>query len=411
MIVAFLWLVWGWWSFSGLYKLLAHLQLSFFGSFGAISTFALGVALICGITTAAFQPLIRYQRHARLIKRPSPAAAKAMTESVMMRIALGGGVVALVVTLAAGALLIRDGQRDTVTAELNLSQPKSLPPGAGHIRLIGFTRPDLLIDVESKQTPGMTVTSTAYMAVVGPDWLPGKPVPAVVQGSPALGLPDFTRATTKSGEKIPFDLPTGYLRSFSSGFAADLLAERGALVDSRTLFLDTRSDAERDVLLPVVILGSLVAVLGIAGGLYTRHSLNSATTGPQDTLAPSPHPLESNLLRRPLRLQIHEVNQGASGGSYVCIFEATVQLRSSCGITVTVASVEPADTSRDLLDEASNAIREGAEDALSPQSLGASIDVTRLVVHEIDFKASRFKAYTTRELKRLMGTPDPASIS
>ena len=114
-------------------------------------------------------------------------------------------------------------------------------------------------------------------------------------------------------------------------------------------------------------------------------------------------------MRRPIRLQIHEVNQGASGGSYVCIFEATVELRPSSGVTVTVASVEPADTSRDLLDEAANAIREGAEDALSPQSLGASIDVTRLVVHEIDFKAWRFKAYTTRELRRLMGAPGPAS--
>ena len=410
MIAAFVWLVWGWWSFSDLYRLLAHLQLSVFGSFGAISTFALGVALIGGITTVAFQPSIRYQRQAGFIKRRSPAVAKAMTERAMMRIALGGGVVALVVTLAAGALLLRDTQRDTVSAELNLSQPKSLtPPGAGHIRLIGFTKPDLLIDVESKQTPGVTVTSTAYMAVVGPDWLPGKPVPAIVQGSPGLGLPGVTRATAESGEKIPFDLPAGYVRSFSSGFAADLLAERGAPVDSHTLFLDTRPDAERDVLLPVVVLGSLIAALGIAGGLHARRSLNSATTSPQDTLAPSAHPLESNLVRRPIRLQIHEVNQGASGGSYVCIFEATVELRPSSGVTVTVASVEPADTSRDLLDEAANAIREGAEDALSPQSLGASIDVTRLVVHEIDFKAWRFKAYTTRELRRLMGAPGPAS--
>lgn len=275
MIAAFLWLVWGWWSFSGFYKSMARLQLSIFGSFGAISTFALGVALIGGITTLAFQPLIRSQRQAGLLKRRSPAVAKAMTERAMMRIALVGGVVALIVTLAAGAVLFRDTQRDAVFAAVNLSQTKSLPPpGAGHIRLIGFTTPNLLIDVESKQTPGVTVTSTAYMAVVGPDWIPGTPVPAVVQGSPQLGLPDVTRGTTKSGEKIPFDLSTGYVRSFSSGFAADLLAERGAPVDSHTLFLDTEPDAERDVLLPVVILGCLVAVLGLAGGLHARHSLN-----------------------------------------------------------------------------------------------------------------------------------------
>lgn len=409
-IAALLWLIWGWWSFSGLYRLIAHLQLSVFGSFGAISTFALGVALMGGIVTAAFQPLIRNQRQAGQIQRRSPAVAKAMAERAMTKVALGGGAIALVVTLAAGALLYRDAQRISVFGELNLSQPESLPPpGAGRIRLIGFTRPDLLINVESKQIPGVALTSTAYMAIVGPDWRPGKPVPVVVQGSPGLGLPSVTRATAETGERIPFDLPSGFVRSFSSGFADDLLAERGAPVDRHTLFLDTRPDAERDVLLPVVILGGLVAALGIAGGLYARHSLNSATANPQSPLAPTVPPLTSNVMYRSLRLRIREVNQGASGGSYVCIFEATVKLRPSSSVTVTISSVEPADPPSDLVEEAKNAIREGAEDALAPQSLGASIDVTSLVIQEIDFKAWRFKAYTTRELRRLMGGPDPAS--
>lgn len=199
------------------------------------------------------------------------------------------------------------------------------------------------------------------------------------------------------------------MRSFSSGFEDDLLAERGAPVDRHTLVLDTRPDAERDVLLPVVILGGLVAALGIAGGLYARHSLNSATANPQSPLAPTVPPLTSNVMYRSLRLRIREVNQGASGGSYVCIFEATVKLRPSSSVTVTISSVEPADPPSDLVEEAKNAIREGAEDALAPQSLGASIDVTSLVIQEIDFKAWRFKAYTTRELRRLMGGPDPAS--
>ena len=128
MIAAFLWLIWGWWSFSGLYRLLAHLQLSTFGSFGAISTFALGVALIGVIVTVAFQPLIQIRRQAGLIQRRSPAAAKAMTERATMKVALGGGAIALIVTLAAGTLLYRDSQRDTVSAELNLSRPELLPP-------------------------------------------------------------------------------------------------------------------------------------------------------------------------------------------------------------------------------------------------------------------------------------------
>lgn len=273
MSAAFLWLIWGWWSFSGLYRLLAHLELQIFGSFGAISTFALGVVLIGSLATVAYQPLLRNQRQAGLIQRRSPADAKAMTERAMAKLALGGGVLALVVTLAAAGLLYRDSQRRAVTAELNLSSPAHLASGVGRVRLIGFTEQKLLVDIQSKQTPGVTVDSTAYMAVVGPDWRPGTPVPVVVQGSPGLGVPSNILSAAAPNQKVPFDLASGVVRSITSGFAADLLAERGAIVDSHTVFLDTRPHAERDVLLPVVILGGLLTVLGIAGGLMARRSM------------------------------------------------------------------------------------------------------------------------------------------
>jgi hypothetical protein len=273
MSAAFLWLIWGWWSFSGLYRLLAHLELQVFGSFGAISTFVLGVVLIGGLAGVAHKPLLRVRQRAGLIQRRSPADAKAMTKRAMAKLALGGGALALVVTLAAAGLLYRDSQRSAVTAELNLSSPAPLPAGVGRVRLIGFTEQNLLVVVENKQTPGVTVDSTAYMAVVGPDWRPGTPVPVVVQGSPGLGVPSNILSAAAPDQKVPFDLSSGVVQSITSGFAADLLAERGAIVDSHTVFLDTRPDAERDALLPVVILGGLFAVMGVAGGLMTRRSI------------------------------------------------------------------------------------------------------------------------------------------
>ena len=175
-----------------------------------------------------------------------------------------------------------------------------------------------------------------------------------------------------------------------SGYAADLLAQRGAIVDRQTLVLDTRPDAERDALLPVAVLGGLVAALGIFGGLVKRRSL----------ALPSAR-------SRTLSLQVREVNHGASGGSYACIFEATVEFQRSAGVKVTVDSVVPANAAMDLVVAAKDAIRQGAEDALSPVNFGASIHVSRLVIHDIDFKPMKFRTVTARELRRLIDENHP----
>ena len=111
-----------------------------------------------------------------------------------------------------------------------------------------------------------------------------------------------------------------------------------------------------------------------------------------------------------MRLQIRDVNQGASGGSYVCIFEADVDVHQAGGVSVTVRSVEPANSPADLIADAVDAIRQGAEDALRPRSMGASLTITRLVIHEIDFKAGRFRTSTTRELGRLLGADHPPPL-
>ncbi len=405
MFAALAWLVWGWWSFSGLYRLLAHLELAIFGSFGAISTFALGVVFICGLAGLAFRPLFRLRGQSRPVQAPSAAAIKASTERAAMTLAMSGGALSLAVTLAAGGLLLRDARRDAASAVLDLSSSRTLPAGAGHVRLVGFTKRDLLVEVDRKQTPGVGVTSTAYMAVVGPDWRPGRPVPVIVQGSPRLGLSSMGQAVPRRDALLPFDLPSGYVRSWTSGFAADLLAGRGAAVDGNTLILDTEQEAERDVLLPVVLLGGLLAAFGIGGGLVLRHS--NRVTGATSSTAPSPPSFD--VRQPPVTLRVREINHGASGGSYHCVFEATVRLQQSAGVTVTVQSTETVGAAPDLVDEARNAIRDGAADALSPMGIGAAIDVTRLLIHDIDFKPWRFRSFTARDLRRALSERGLAS--
>ena len=276
MFAALAWLAWGWWNFSGLYRLLAHLQLAVFGNFGAISTFALGVVLICGLAGLAFRPLLRLRARSRPAQARSATEIKASNQRAAITMALGGGALALAVALAAGGVLLRDARRDAASAVLDLSSSGTLAAGTGHVRLIGYTRPDLLVAVDHKQTPGVAITSTAYMAVVGPNWRPGQPVPAIVQGSPGLGMSGTRQPVNRADDLVPFDLPSGYVRSWTSGFAADLLARRGAAVDGNTLILDTDPEAERNVLWPVVLLGGLLAAFGIGGGLVLRRSARAA---------------------------------------------------------------------------------------------------------------------------------------
>lgn len=103
-----------------------------------------------------------------------------------------------------------------------------------------------------------------------------------------------------------------------------------------------------------------------------------------------------------MTIRVHEVNQTASGGSFVCIFDADIELNASGDVQVVVASVDPPDTPSDLIESASEAIREGAKQVLHPRGQGAFIKIVRLVIHMIDFKPSKFTFYTIRELQTLL---------
>jgi len=102
-----------------------------------------------------------------------------------------------------------------------------------------------------------------------------------------------------------------------------------------------------------------------------------------------------------LELDVHEVCQTASGGSYVAIFEADVELVVD-GVEVQILATEPADESAWAVESAREAIRRGAEKALLPTGKGAIIHVKRLVIHPIDFKPRAFERFTEETLTRLL---------
>ena len=104
-----------------------------------------------------------------------------------------------------------------------------------------------------------------------------------------------------------------------------------------------------------------------------------------------------------MRISVHEVNQAASGGSYVCIFEAEVQINTTGEISVSVGAVEPPETAPEFSELAAQGIQAGAAHVLVPLGKGAEIRVLRLVVNSTDFKTNRFTLYTAREFNRLIG--------
>jgi hypothetical protein len=102
-----------------------------------------------------------------------------------------------------------------------------------------------------------------------------------------------------------------------------------------------------------------------------------------------------------LELRVHQVAQGASGGSHVTVYEAEVELTPG-GVVVEIAGVHPCDAEPRDVEAARDAIRSGAEEALRLIGSGAIIRVRRVVIHIVDFKPRQFERHTAEELHRLL---------
>ena len=102
-----------------------------------------------------------------------------------------------------------------------------------------------------------------------------------------------------------------------------------------------------------------------------------------------------------MELRVHKVAQAASGGSHVTIYEAEIDLVPG-DVEVEILGVHPKDASPDGVSAAKDAIRRGAERVLKPRGFGAVIRVQRVVIHPVDFKASKFELYTAEELTRVL---------
>ena len=102
-----------------------------------------------------------------------------------------------------------------------------------------------------------------------------------------------------------------------------------------------------------------------------------------------------------MELRVHKVQQAASAGSHVTIYQADVELVLG-DVRVEILGVEPNDTVPSAVEAAREAIRRGAVQVLQPRGLGAVIRVERIVIDPVDFKARQFERCTAEELARLV---------
>jgi hypothetical protein len=102
--------------------------------------------------------------------------------------------------------------------------------------------------------------------------------------------------------------------------------------------------------------------------------------------------------------RVRQVQQNASGGSYVVVYEGDLDLvHGDSRIEVAVLDTEPADADPSLVRQAVDAIRRGIERVLSPEGTGATFRIRSLVIHASDFKTWRFETATVEGLRTLLG--------
>jgi hypothetical protein len=105
----------------------------------------------------------------------------------------------------------------------------------------------------------------------------------------------------------------------------------------------------------------------------------------------------------PFSLHVKEVRQTSSGGDYIVWYTASVELRDAdTAVAVLVDSCYPANADAKLVEIAAASIRAGFLRVLEPMRMGASIHLSRLVIHDVDFRPRMFEEHTAEHFKRAL---------
>ena len=104
-----------------------------------------------------------------------------------------------------------------------------------------------------------------------------------------------------------------------------------------------------------------------------------------------------------LEFRVSDIQQSASGGSYVVKYDTEIELvRGVSSVVIEVASTNPTHARASEVQQAVDYIKCGVENVLQPLGFGARVRLNRLVIHDVDFKPRKFEAATVKALTQAL---------
>lgn len=102
-----------------------------------------------------------------------------------------------------------------------------------------------------------------------------------------------------------------------------------------------------------------------------------------------------------MNYSVSESRQTSGGGDYIVKYDADVELLShGRDITVEVLSTVPPNAEPRRIEEIRECIQRGVELAMGANGQGCVMRLSKLAVHPVDFKPTKFEEITARELRR-----------
>jgi hypothetical protein len=285
-------------SYTGLYRLGAELQIHYFNAYDEKITFfatllcsfaIVGVPLLAlekflGLNTEATQQeLNKSDDEQREVDRKRRTAAFLAVV----------GVVALLAAGVAGWLAYAEAEAPVVVADIDLAKAADRTPTTGHARLAGIVLPDQTLTLETEtgsQITGNHTATESFIPVVPPGWRQGQPVTYFMQlrGVKFLkpaGSDGFVPLTPTTP---PFAVKTEegvLLADGLPGAIAELYRRNGMVLAATTAVFDRDTRAEETHYSGVAIFAGMFALTCLfTAGLFAivlrrRRSVGRGASG------------------------------------------------------------------------------------------------------------------------------------
>jgi hypothetical protein len=254
--------MYGWITYSGLYRWLAEFEMAHFGGYYAGYTFiAAFFALLFGgmLVAVAAERALRLVRGAPAkIAAPRAPAPNVAKPQIGTRGLLIVALVGIVVGTVAGLIGYRKSQETYAFEPLNLAD--GIQPRSSHVELTGTAAPSMQVQFIEKTT-GETRT-TVFIPLLPPQWHQG--VPIVYFLRPHSGYyvgPNGTFPLSEESRAFHIQQQGVLMRNDMPGVVTTAYEKRGIKLGTPPIVLDTDTRADIDVYWIIAIMAGLMGLI------------------------------------------------------------------------------------------------------------------------------------------------------